>query len=243
MRGNGKWYRPGRVIQRLDEHAQRTAIRDLELRGALEFYGVKFNRQGAALCPFHKEKTASFRVKGHYWHCFGCGESGDLITFVRKLLGASYADALRVICKDFGIPTGSAAKIQDLETLDKVKLERYYIVQRYAELLRLRDIYTDVYLFACDVLDYIKQYGGGARLDNDRFVNAQYAVLRARNALEQVESDCREYLRDNPSATPEPPSGKLEHAGIKLPPAPVFAKSLKRTQDDDPDQKEVKKYD
>lgn len=48
------------------------------------------------LCPFHSEKTPSFTVneeKGLF-HCFGCGESGDAITFVRKVEGLSFKEAL-----------------------------------------------------------------------------------------------------------------------------------------------------
>jgi DNA primase len=53
-------------------------------------------REYKGLCPFHKEKTASFAVnedKGVFY-CFGCGESGDAITFVRKVEGLSFKEAL-----------------------------------------------------------------------------------------------------------------------------------------------------
>ena len=47
---------------------------------------VKKGRQFWARCPFHIEKTPSFSINedGQYYHCFGCGESGDVITFVEK---------------------------------------------------------------------------------------------------------------------------------------------------------------
>lgn len=48
------------------------------------------------LCPFHDEKTPSFHVRpqvGHF-HCFGCGESGDVISFVQKITGMSFVEAV-----------------------------------------------------------------------------------------------------------------------------------------------------
>ena len=48
------------------------------------------------LCPFHDEKTPSFQVRpavGH-WHCFGCGEGGDVIEFVQKIDHLSFAEAV-----------------------------------------------------------------------------------------------------------------------------------------------------
>lgn len=67
----------------------------------LDQYGIEVNRSGFAKCPFHSEKTASFRVysDGTY-HCFGCGAHGDVITFVMKLQGLSFEDACGLLDRD-----------------------------------------------------------------------------------------------------------------------------------------------
>jgi len=60
---------------------------------------VDLRRSGTefvALCPFHTEKTPSFSVnedKGVY-HCFGCGEGGDVISFIEKIEGVDFKAAL-----------------------------------------------------------------------------------------------------------------------------------------------------
>ncbi len=66
------------------------------------------------LCPFHQEKTPSFYVvpsKGFY-KCFGCGESGDLFSFVMKRTGLGFQDAVRYVARRVGveIPEPGAAR-------------------------------------------------------------------------------------------------------------------------------------
>ena len=57
------------------------------------------------LCPIHSEKTPSFTVSPdkRIWHCFGCRESGDLISFVQKIDNLSFFDAVVHISKVVGI--------------------------------------------------------------------------------------------------------------------------------------------
>ncbi|MEO6077770.1 MAG: DNA primase [Candidatus Andersenbacteria bacterium] len=69
---------------------------------------VKLKRAGASfkgLCPFHGEKTPSFVVtpaRGS-WHCFGCGEGGDVFTFVEKIEGIDFVGALKLLADRAGV--------------------------------------------------------------------------------------------------------------------------------------------
>ncbi len=51
------------------------------------------------LCPFHHEKTPSFHVnaRGQFFHCFGCGESGDVISYVMKSRNFAFTDAIKYL--------------------------------------------------------------------------------------------------------------------------------------------------
>ena len=58
-----------------------------------------------ALCPFHSEKTPSFVVSSElqYFKCFGCGEAGDVITFLEKYEGMDFYEALKFLANKAGI--------------------------------------------------------------------------------------------------------------------------------------------
>ena len=58
------------------------------------------------LCPFHKEKTGSFNVHAvrQFFHCFGCGVSGDVFTFVGKIENVTFPEAVRTVAQKCGIP-------------------------------------------------------------------------------------------------------------------------------------------
>jgi DNA primase len=71
---------------------------------------VKLKKAGAqnfsGLCPFHNEKTPSFSVHAtrQFFHCFGCGESGDVFTFVQKVENITFPEAVRLIAQKLGVP-------------------------------------------------------------------------------------------------------------------------------------------
>lgn len=69
---------------------------------------VQLRRAGrtfTARCPFHKERTPSFHVspeRGTY-KCFGCGEGGDIFTFVEKMEGVDFSAALKMLAEKAGV--------------------------------------------------------------------------------------------------------------------------------------------
>ena len=58
-----------------------------------------------ALCPFHNESTPSFMVNRdrQMWHCFGCNEGGDIFTFVEKMEGMKFIEALKFLADRAGV--------------------------------------------------------------------------------------------------------------------------------------------
>ena len=86
----------------LDELRTRTGLADTVGRR------VKLQRRGrefVGLCPFHKEKTPSFTVnedKGFY-HCFGCGKHGDIISFAMETENLSFPEAVERLAGDAGM--------------------------------------------------------------------------------------------------------------------------------------------
>ena len=71
-------------------------------REAAEFYGIKVRRNGMACCPFHDDKNPSMKVDLRF-HCFGCGEDGDVIDFTEKLFNLSPKEAAEKLAQDFGL--------------------------------------------------------------------------------------------------------------------------------------------
>ena len=57
------------------------------------------------LCPFHDEKSPSFNVRPATgaWHCFGCGEGGDVISFVQRVEHLTFAEAVERLAGKLGM--------------------------------------------------------------------------------------------------------------------------------------------
>jgi len=75
----------------------------LDTRQTLEYYGVQVNNRGFASCPFHQERTPSFKVYDGSYYCFGCGENGTVIDFVMKYFKLTSIEAVKKLNQDFGL--------------------------------------------------------------------------------------------------------------------------------------------
>lgn len=66
-----------------------TVKTSINTREAAARYGVEVNHHGKALCPFHDDRHPSLFVDDDHYHCYACGEHGDVIDFTSKLYGLS----------------------------------------------------------------------------------------------------------------------------------------------------------
>ncbi len=83
---------------------------------------VTLERRGTSwwgCCPFHHEKTASFVVNesDKYYHCFGCGESGDVIKFVQGMENVDFMDAVKILADRVKLPVPSPTGADAEKTL------------------------------------------------------------------------------------------------------------------------------
>src|SRR5580765_5432048 len=94
---------------------------------------VQLRKAGAAswkgLCPFHGEKTPSFHVHGdkQFFHCFGCGATGDVFEFIKRTDTLTFPDAVRQLAGRAGLTVpepdesrADAESARERETLLKV---------------------------------------------------------------------------------------------------------------------------
>ncbi len=85
----------------------------VDLADLISSYGNEVRHNGSGIwcrCPFHNEKTPSMKIDPStgWYHCFGCGESGDAIDFVMKQDGLSFGEALKKLADKVGIELKSS---------------------------------------------------------------------------------------------------------------------------------------
>lgn len=142
---------------------------------AAERYGIEVNRHGKALCPFHNDRHPSLFVDDDHYHCYACGEHGDVIDFTAKLYGLSLYDAAKKLAYDFGITQdkppdkvmqknqnrkSEAQRLRENEKLCfSALLEYMKLLQEWKLLYAPRvpeDTLHDRFVQACHQLDYVE---------------------------------------------------------------------------------------
>lgn len=102
-------------------------------------YTTKIVRKGEryfACCPFHNEKTPSMSItpSRNMFHCFGCGESGTVISFLQKIEKISFSEAVARLADEFHVPF----HLSSVQTVYDRQRDAYYAI--YA---RVRDLYHE----------------------------------------------------------------------------------------------------
>ncbi len=139
---------------------------------------VKLERRGYsywACCPFHHEKTPSFAVNAaeRYYHCFGCGKTGDVITFIKEYENVEFRDALTILAARVGLEVPAFDDRSAEEAAEKKrKRDRLISLMRDAARFYLGNLYSGK---ASPHTDYLakrgiapstmKKFGLGASLD------------------------------------------------------------------------------
>ncbi len=157
-------------------------IRELKERcdlvEVISSFGVKLERRGYnywACCPFHHEKTPSFSINAadKFYHCFGCGVSGDVIGFVRAYENLDFMQAVQLLAARAGleVPARDERAAEEAAAKKKV-LDRLSSLMRTAARFYLNNLYSGR---AQPHIDYIskrkllpstvKKFGLGASLD------------------------------------------------------------------------------
>lgn len=92
------------------------------------------------LCPFHNEKTPSFTVddKKQLFHCFGCGEGGDVVSFIMHKEGLSYIDSMKYLANKAGIKLDNTKSSKENK-----RLNRLYDINRDIMMYFYKNLLTD----------------------------------------------------------------------------------------------------
>ncbi|MFM1848564.1 MAG: hypothetical protein RL417_2038 [Pseudomonadota bacterium] len=99
---------------------------------------VSLKRQGtnySGLCPFHAEKTPSFHIRDHgrYYRCFGCGASGNVISFVMETRGLSFPEAVEELAARFGVAIIREGRTRSTEANAAGTREAFFRVNALAQ--------------------------------------------------------------------------------------------------------------
>ena len=108
----------------MTENVFEAVKQSVSTRDAAAFYGIEVKRNGMACCPFHDDKNPSMKVDQRF-HCFGCGEDGDVIDFTAKLFDLSPKEAAEKLAQDFGLIYDSQAPPRRKYVRQKTEAQKF----------------------------------------------------------------------------------------------------------------------
>lgn len=116
------------------------------MREIVEKYGLHPNRAGFIRCPFHEgDRDASMKIYQDSYHCFGCGENGDIFTFIQRMDNCDFKTAFYSLGGTYKKPTfRSKLSVYRLKKQEEQRKKEEIKLKRKKELNNmLIDIYRD----------------------------------------------------------------------------------------------------
>ena len=188
-------------------------------REAAERYGVEVNHYGMALCPFHNDRHPSLYVADDHYHCFACGEHGDVIDFVSKLFQLSLYDAAQKLAADFHLspdkpPSAAALHAKRIRTeAQQLKANErlcFSVLSDYARVLRDWKVQyapqspaeapDERFVEACHKLDEVEYYlnilTSGNSYERSEVIHQQMADGKLDELRRRLEKIHKEELED-----------------------------------------------
>ena len=157
------------------------------MRAVAEHYGVRVNRQGFCLCPFHMDSHPSMKIyqNGRGYYCFTCHNGGDVVKFAGQLFGISNEEACRKLIEDFSLPI----KLDGLTYREK--RERQKAQEKYDELRKFqkeaRTVLKEYWKLLCDASHCFS---------SPHFYEAMQELSIVEYRLDCIERHPEEYYRD-----------------------------------------------
>lgn len=125
---------------------------------------VTLRKRGAnlvGLCPFHGEKTPSFTVSPakQFYHCFGCGASGNAISFYIQHLGVNFPEAVRMLAREAGLTVPEPNKSPRQRRYEKQQRQVRTIYEQYLQ--KAQEFYHQQLVQTPAASKYLRQRGLG----------------------------------------------------------------------------------
>lgn len=126
-----------------DPELYRKVKQGVSMQQVAEYYGLKVNRKGLCLCPFHQDQRPSMKIypdgKGYY--CFSCGSGGDQIKFVARYQDVGNYEAAKELAAVFGIPINIPVTYREKREAEKAQRQR----RELAAFVKRSKMYLTVY--------------------------------------------------------------------------------------------------
>lgn len=154
---------------------------------------LKLKRSGQnyfACCPFHNEKSASFSISPlkQMYHCFGCGESGNSISFVMKYLGLDFVSAVKSLADQYGVHIPEAN--QEKFSKEQIQQHKQHKLDINQTMISAMNFYRKTLAGSSHALHYLQHRGLTTAIIN------QFDLGFALNNFQNLAANFNDYAKN-----------------------------------------------